>query len=286
MRSKFLLLLIFLYSCENLLYDSYQIIDLKRNKNEQRFYTVVKGDNLFSISRKFNISIQKLILKNNISSPYKIFPKQKILIPQKKIHIVRKGDTLYSISRLYKTDVYTISSINKINNINQIEINERIVIPVTQRESEFAKINKIKKKHKQKKILSKKKPKSLNNQNFIWPVKGKIVLGFGRANPGFYNDGINIKSKFGSSVKASQDGEIIYSGNEIPGYGNLILIKHSRNWITAYAHLEEIHKKKGSFVKKGDSIGRVGESGNVNEPQLHFEIRKGKDAVDPLKYLS
>ena len=64
------------------------------------------------------------------------------------------------------------------------------------------------------------------------------------------------------------------------------MIKHSRNWITAYAHLEEIHKKKGSFVKKGDSIGRVGESGNVNEPQLHFEIRKGKDAVDPLKYLS
>ena len=78
----------------------------------------------------------------------------------------------------------------------------------------------------------------------------------------------------------------VYSGNEIPGYGNLVLIKHSKNWITAYAHLKKIYKKKGSIVKKGEFIGAVGNSGNVKIPQLHFEIRKGKEAVDPLKYLS
>ena len=98
--------------------------------------------------------------------------------------------------------------------------------------------------------------------------------------------GINIKSSHGSNVKASQDGEVIYSGNEIPGYGNLVLIKHSKNWITAYAHLDKIYKKKGSLVKKGDYIGLVGKSGNVNEPQLHFEIRKGKEAVNPMHFLS
>ena len=87
-------------------------------------------------------------------------------------------------------------------------------------------------------------------------------------------------------VKASDDGKIIYTGNEIPGYGNLILIKHSKNWITSYAHLDEIFFKKDSSVKKGESIGSVGNSGNVKNPQLHFEIRKGKEAVDPLQYLS
>ena len=87
-------------------------------------------------------------------------------------------------------------------------------------------------------------------------------------------------------VSASNDGVIIYSGNEIPGYGNLILIKHSQNWITAYAHLNKVLIRKGESVKKGQSIGLVGKTGNVRIPQLHFEIRKGKEAVNPLNYLS
>ena len=109
---------------------------------------------------------------------------------------------------------------------------------------------------------------------------------YGSNDPGFFNDGINIESVSGKDVKASSSGEIVYSGNEIPGYGNLVLIKHSKNWITAYAHLNKIYKKKGTLVKKGESIGAVGNSGNVKIPQLHFEIRKGKEAVDPLKHLS
>ena len=85
---------------------------------------------------------------------------------------------------------------------------------------------------------------------------------------------------------ASSDGKVIYSGNEIPGYGNLVLIKHSSNWVTAYAHLNKVFIEKGEKVKKGEKIGLVGRTGNVSKPQLHFEIRKGKNAVNPLKYLS
>ena len=81
--------------------------------------------------------------------------------------------------------------------------------------------------------------------------------------PGFFNDGINISSRLGTVVKASREGEIVYSGNEIPGYGNLILIKHTQNWITAYAHLDKIIKVKGNIVKKGETIGFVGNTGNV-----------------------
>ncbi len=117
-------------------------------------------------------------------------------------------------------------------------------------------------------------------------MKGKILIKYGSGNSGFFNDGINIKSSSGTAVKASSDGEIIYSGNEIPGYGNLILIKHNKNWITAYAHLEKIEKTKGDLVKRGQSIGIVGNTGNVKDIQLHFEIRKGKNAVNPLKHLS
>ena len=104
--------------------------------------------------------------------------------------------------------------------------------------------------------------------------------------PGLHNDGINISADIGKPVYASEEGEVIYTGNEIPGYGNLILIKHKNNWITAYAHLDVIKLKKGEVVKRGDNIGTIGTSGNVKIPQLHFEIRKGKKALNPLKYLS
>ena len=197
---------------------------------------------------------------------------------------------MYSISRKFKSDIFSLSSLNRLNNVNQIKVNQKILIPDNFSKVIEKKINKKKKRLSyQKKMLLKKiitKKKFKKNSNFIWPVKGKILNQFGSQAPGFFNDGINISSKPGTIVKASLDGEIVYSGNEIPGYGNLILIKHSQNWITAYAHLDKIIKLKGKMVKKGETIGLVGNTGNVKEVQLHFEIRKGKEAVNPLKHLS
>ena len=290
MKKTILLFLIFsLSGCESYFFDQYKIIKPKIYKKVTQYYKVKKGDNLYSISRKFNIPIQKIIKSNKIKSPFKIFPNQKIFLPRNKVYSVIKGDTLYSISRKFKTDLYSLSVLNKLDNINQIKVNQKILIPDV--------VLNVKKNKKKQKITKKKDYKEKNNQkkintsnkkvsNFIWPVKGKILNSFGSETPGFFNDGINISSNFGTFVKASLDGEIVYSGNEIPGYGNLILIKHSQNWITAYAHLEKILKYKGNFVKKGEKIGLVGNTGNVREVQLHFEIRKGKEAVNPLKYLS
>ena len=295
MRFFLTLIIIFLSSCESLFFQEYKIKAYKFKKKEDNlYYTVNKGDNLYLISKKYNVTISKLINFNNIDSPYKIFPNQKIFIPKKRTHIVKRGDTLYSISRKYRTDVFTVSRFNNLKNANQIYTNQKLIIP-DRFESKKKVVRKFKKKEtkKVKKTIipkkdsySKKVTKETFNQKFIWPVEGKILSKYGSNNPGFFNDGINIESVSGKDVKASSAGEIVYSGNEIPGYGNLVLIKHSKNWITAYAHLNKIYKKKGALVKKGESIGAVGNSGNVKIPQLHFEIRKGKEAVDPLKYLS
>ncbi len=292
---KLFFLLFVLSSCESVFFDTYKIkrFTEKRGKNEI-YYNVNKGDNLYLISKKYNISIQKLIKFNNISYPYKIFPNQKIYIPKKRIHVVGKGETLYSISRFYRSDLFFIAKFNNLNNVDRIYVNQKLVIPghvVAKDKNKIVKNKKnyfVKKNNKKldlSKNISSKKTQNYK-QNFIWPVKGKVLLKYGSNTPGFFNDGINIGSKSGDKVLASNDGEVVYSGNEIPGYGNLILIKHSKNWITAYAHLKKIYKRKGSVVKKGELIGSVGNSGNVKSPQLHFEIRRGKDAVDPLKYLS
>jgi len=112
-----------------------------------------------------------------------------------------------------------------------------------------------------------------------------VVSSFGPKKGGLYNDGINIKAANNQIVKASQDGVVAYVGNELKGYGNLIIIKHSGGWITAYAHLLNTNVKKGLEVKKGQKIAIAGATGNVNFNQLYFSLRKGRKAVDPQKYL-
>ncbi len=122
---------------------------------------------------------------------------------------------------------------------------------------------------------------------FMWPVSGKkVISAFGPKGGGKTNDGINIASSEGEPVWASADGEVVYVGNELQGYGNMVLIKHPGNKTTAYAHLSRAIVDKYDRVKQGDIIGYVGATGNVKEPQLHFAIRDGKDPVDPAKYLS
>lgn len=125
-----------------------------------------------------------------------------------------------------------------------------------------------------------------NKALFAWPVKGQIIGKFGPDSQGLKNDGINIAAPLGSPVRAAGDGVVAYAGNELRGFGNLVLVKHADGWITAYAHNETLMVKKGDNVKKGQQIAKVGQTGNVNSPQLHFEIRKGAQAVDPLPRLN
>lgn len=123
--------------------------------------------------------------------------------------------------------------------------------------------------------------------SYIWPVTGKKVLsGYGPKGSGKVNDGINIASAEGEPVWAAADGEVVYVGNELQGYGNMVLIKHTGNKTTTYAHLNRATVDKYDRIKQGDIIGYVGSTGNVKESQLHFAVRDGKNPVDPNTYLS
>lgn len=123
-------------------------------------------------------------------------------------------------------------------------------------------------------------------QTFRWPVKGRVIAGFGPKPNGAQNDGINLAVPEGTPVKAADDGVVAYAGNELKGYGNLVLIRHSNGFVSAYAHASELMVKRGDTIKRGQVIANAGQTGNVTSPQLHFEIRKGSTPVDPTKYLS
>jgi murein DD-endopeptidase MepM/ murein hydrolase activator NlpD len=121
---------------------------------------------------------------------------------------------------------------------------------------------------------------------FRWPVRGKVVTTYGAKTNGKSNDGINLAVPEGTPIKAAEDGVVAYSGNELKGYGNLVLVRHSNGYVTAYAHASELMVKRGDTIKRGQVIAKSGQSGEVASPQLHFEIRKGSSPVDPLQFLN
>jgi murein DD-endopeptidase MepM/ murein hydrolase activator NlpD len=127
---------------------------------------------------------------------------------------------------------------------------------------------------------------SADGKQFRWPVRGRIISGFGTKPNGEKNDGINLAVPEGTSVKSVEAGTVIYAGNELAGYGNLVLVRHAGGWVSAYAHNKDLLVKKGDTVQRGQTIAHAGMTGSVTSPQVHFELRQGAKPVNPLDYLA
>lgn len=222
---------------------------------------------------------------------------------------VQPGDTLYSLSRKYSVPVNDLAVMNKLNPPFALRVGQKIRVPnleqamvakdvvvenkvkqePVQKEQTQSKAE-VKTAKAEKKISSdpsKKLPKinARSSSKFSWPVRGKILSAYGAKNNGLFNDGVNIASAKGTSVVAAENGVVAYAGNEIKGMGNLIIVQHESGWMTVYAHLDSMNVKRGTKVNVGQKIGTVGETGKVDSPQLHFEIRKGTKAYDPISYM-
>jgi murein DD-endopeptidase MepM/ murein hydrolase activator NlpD len=129
-------------------------------------------------------------------------------------------------------------------------------------------------------------PAARSGGRLPWPVRGRVLAGYGATKGGGNNAGINIAAARGAPVRSVDSGVVAYAGNEVRGYGNLVLVKHPSGFISAYAHLDEMQVKRGDTVGGGQVIGKVGDTGGVGEPQLHFELRRGQKAVDPREFLT
>ncbi len=252
--------------------------------------TVIKGDTLYSLSKKYNVPLRDMIEANNLRPPYALRIGQTLRMPNAKTHIVAKGDTLYNISKRYNVDVTSLSRTNNIRPPYTLSIGQRLALPGSVSSSgSYAAASSAPsgssysapKSNTYKEVQVSKYRKD----KFSWPVKGAVISKFGVIAKGRNNDGINIRAPKNANVLAADKGTVAYAGNELKGFGNLILIKHDDGWVTAYAHNDKFFVKKGQRVGKGEKISSVGTSGGVNEPQLHFETRAGKKAYNPLAYL-
>ncbi|MCA8907864.1 MAG: peptidoglycan DD-metalloendopeptidase family protein [Rhodospirillaceae bacterium] len=128
-------------------------------------------------------------------------------------------------------------------------------------------------------------PAATTTAQFQWPVRGDLIPVFDPADRARFDDGMNIVAPAGTPILASRDGTVVYAGNELRGYGNLVIVRHADGWVTAYAHANELMVERGDTVRAGQQIATVGQTGAVSSPQLHFEIRRGSDPVNPLDHL-
>jgi murein DD-endopeptidase MepM/ murein hydrolase activator NlpD len=225
------------------------------------------------------------------------------------VHVVAAGDTLSKIARHYHKPVSEIIKANNIQANATLSVGDRLVIPGaaapaakpgTPAPAAQAKpaVSAVVNEPTQSASVVTTAPDTLDKDaaklaegtgalpKFRWPANGRIIAGYGPTTNGQQNDGINIALPENTPVKAAEDGVVAYAGNELKGYGNLVLVRHPNGYVTAYAHAKELLVKRGDQVKRGQVIARSGQTGNVNAPQLHFEIRKGASPLDPTRFLN
>lgn len=228
------------------------------NAGPSAIYTVERGDSISKIAREQNVSQDKLIEANDLKRPYRLSLGQKLTIPGSAV-AQKKPEPVRVASR-----------------------GSNIPLPAA-KPSPTAPVGKTKVAARTQNLP---KPEPMAGNQFRWPVKGRIVSGFGPKESGKHNDGINVAVPKGTSIKSAENGVVAYAGSELQPYGNLILVRHANNWVTAYAHNEELLVKRGDTVRRGQIIAKAGQSGSVTQPQLHFELRKGSKPVNPLSYMA
>lgn len=270
---------------------------------------VAPGETLYMISRRYDVPLRAIIDANHLEPPYRLAAGTRLALPQTPFHIVQPGETLYAISRLYGVEVSTLARLNHLDEPFGLRAGQALELPpsvappersasLPPSEAETpapraaapaaprAPPAKPATAPAAPKAIAPSTPKSSSGgTSFAWPLEGRILESYGTGPAGTHNDGINIAARAGEPVRAAEAGLVVYAGNELRGYGNLVLIKHRGGYMTAYAHNARLLVKRGERVKRGQAIATAGSTGSVRTPQLHFEIRQGTRALDPIAYL-
>ncbi|MBC2778161.1 M23 family metallopeptidase [Parasphingopyxis marina] len=277
-------------------------------------YTVQPGDTLSGIARQTGAGVDAIARANALPPPYLIRPGQTLDIPGGRYHEVRRGETGIAIARAYGVDWSRVVTLNQLDEPYILRVGQRIRLPS---EAEVSSMTR-----EQRAaafdldiddIVTGGEPALAENEattppvrtaervlppdaavrspanfagRFGWPMTGPILSRFGvGGTEGLRNNGIDIAAARGTPVLASAEGVVLYAGDEIQVHGGLVLLSHGDGWITAYAHLEDLQVARGQRIERGQMIARASDTGQVDRPQLHFEIRRNRQPVDPALHL-
>jgi murein DD-endopeptidase MepM/ murein hydrolase activator NlpD len=336
-------------------------------------YIVQRGDTIYSVARRFNVTVRSLIDANNLQPPFQLTSGQVLQLGAGKDYVVVAADTLLGVARKTGASFSTLARMNNLSPPYVLKVGQHLKLPVETAAAPPAAVSQVAAgppssrqdaplaapaavtatplaappvstgkgtgytalaerdakpaqspapappasappasvppaavaseqaepppaaatpppgaPAEQRVVALSPPPASVSppgSRGFVWPVHGQVISEYGSTGKGQHNDGINIAVPRGTPVVAADDGVVAYAGNELRGFGNLLLIRHSDGWMTAYAHNDTLLVKRGQSVRRGQEIATVGDSGGVSQPQLHFEVRQGTRAVDPMSFL-
>jgi murein DD-endopeptidase MepM/ murein hydrolase activator NlpD len=260
---------------------------------QAQFHTVAPGDTVYNISKRYGVDQASLMAENGIAPPYTIKLGQRLRIPGRvePVPAATVAEVPPAAEPVAATPVADVAPPIEIiepdaDSLPPPRTMAAAPIPVPQPGRKPAPpAGGIVTPGATTAAVTPPAAPAASTARFAWPVVGDVISGFGPKAGGQHNDGINIQVAAGTTVRAADAGTVAYAGNEIRGYGNLVLIRHANGWMTAYAHNDQMLVKQGDKVTRGQAIARVGRTGNVTVPQLHFEIRRNGTPIDPSKYM-
>lgn len=260
-----------------------------------RTHEVIRGDTLYGISRRYGVSLDALVRLNGIAPPYDIRIGQRLNLPgsvtQQAVVVPTPDGSKEPVSttpraRLRPDQIPSRNGEEPKREpdppANARPSDTQIAFTVTESGDPRPKLKPLPPRRARGALPT---PPRRGGSKFLWPVKGRVLSTFGTKGKGLHNDGLNIAAPRGAPVRAAENGVVAFSGSELKGFGNMILIKHADGYLTAYAHNEEILVRRGEVIQRGQTIARVGSTGNVDSPQLHFQVRKRSKSVDPMRHL-
>jgi len=250
-------------------------------------YTIQRGDSLYKLSRRYNVKISDLKRYNGVANPRALKPGMVLKVPgpggNNGTLAARPSTTEVTTRRVQSRPIAgspTILNSARPTSGPAKETQVAAIKPTTTTDAA---------RHSGQSMTvrpDKGTRNSIAGQSKLrWPARGRIISGFGKRNDGTHNDGINVAVPLGTNIHAADGGMVAYAGDELKGYGNLVLIRHDNGWVTAYAHAEKLLVKRGDRIRRGDVIAKAGKTGEVSQPQLHFEVRQGQKPVDPIPFM-
>ena len=276
-------------------------------------YVVAPGDTLSRIVAKTGAGTDAIARANALEPPYRLRPGQALTIPAGRYHRVGRGESGIAIARAYGVEWHDVANLNHLAEPFILREGDRLLLPsaravaamtleqraaafqididdlVTGAEPALAKTAKpvtpaLSSAKPVPPTVPVAEPAAAFDGKFLWPAVGRLLRPFGPLASGARNDGINIALPRGTLILAAADGVVAYAGR-LAAFGNLVLLRHGGGWLTAYGHADALLVKRGQAVSRGQAIARAGSTGMAAEPQLHFEIRDGRRAINPLDKL-
>ena len=275
-------------------------------------YVVAPGDTLYRIADRTGASVDAIVRRNGIAAPYAVRVGQRLAIPAGRFHLIHGGETGIAIARAYGVEWSRIVTANALAEPYTLRVGQRLQIPesapgrsrAAERAAAFSlDVEDLVTGGQPAEVASARTPAPTPSARrilpattpivpparlaggFLWPVEGRVVKRFGAGASGERSDGIKIAVPLRTPVKAVADGVVAYVGDGIAALGGLVIVKHGDGWASVYGHTAKLLVRRGQSVKRGQPVALSGETGFADRPELHFELRRGRTAVDPLGQL-